>query len=153
MAGVHTPALLSSWRGLVESGFDPDRIGGFAGLALTMLFFMAKIRGVKALEFATHRRAVLTIAVAVVLIHAGCINTYLETQPVPATVPVAATTLLAAGLTRVEEAFGAAWSGPAKTSKRHQRLSPSLDAAWFDVLRRHRSTMVACLCAPRAPPA
>jgi hypothetical protein len=153
MAAVHGPAMMSSWRGLVESGFEPGRLGGFVGLALTMLFFLAKIRGVKGLEFATHRRAVLTIVFAVVLIHADAIGAFLETQAVPATVPVAATTLLATGLTRVEEAFSATLVGPARTSRTRTHLSPALDAAWFDVLRRHRSTLVACLCAPRAPPA
>ena len=152
MAVIHAPALVSSLWALTDSGPDPGRLGAFLAPALAMLFFISKIRGVKALEFATHRRSVLTIAIAVVLIHADAIGTYLQLQQVPATVPVAATTLLAAGLTSVQEAVVAALSGTRRTSKRPRRLTPALGAAWFGFFGRHRATLVACLCAPRAPP-
>ena len=153
MAAIHTPALVSSFWALTDGGPNPGRLGGFLALALAMLFFISKIRGVRALEFATHRRSVLTIAIAVVLIHADAIGTYLQLQQVPATVPVAATTLLATGLTSVQEAVGSALSGTERTSKRPRRLTPALGAAWFGLFGRHRLTLVACLCAPRAPPA
>jgi hypothetical protein len=152
VAAIHGPALSSSFRTFVESGLDPSRVWGFVALALSMLFFLAKIWGVKALEFAGGPRAVLTIAIALVLIHAGAIETYLQFEAVPKAVPVAATTVLAAGLTSVQRTVEAVVSRSDQTAKRRRRLMPAFGATALGPPARRQAALVACLCAPRAPP-
>jgi hypothetical protein len=152
VAAIHGPALISSFRTFVESGLDPSRVWGFVALALSMLFFLAKIWGIRALEFETSRRALLTISVALVLIHAGAIETYLQFEAVPKAVPVAATTLLAAGLTSVQRTVEAVASRSNQSPKRRRRLMPAVGAASLGPPASRQAALVACLCAPRAPP-
>lgn len=152
MAAIHGPALVSSFQSFVGSGLDPSRVWGFVALALSMLFFLAKIRGVRALEFETSRRAALTISVALLLIHAGAIENLLQFEAVPKAVPVAATTLLAAGLTSVQRTVEAVVSRCDHTFKRRRQLTPSVGAASLGPPSLRQAALVACLCAPRAPP-
>ena len=153
VAAIHGPALVSSFESFVGSGLDPTRVWGFVALALSMLFFLAKIWGVKTLEFATNRRAVLTIAIALVLIHGSAIGTYLQFDTVPKAVPVGATTLLAAGLAGVQDRLDVVFSSAHRARNRRRWLTPATAAVWPSSPTRCHPAMTACLCTPRAPPA
>ncbi|UCG15343.1 MAG: hypothetical protein JSV19_08585 [Phycisphaerales bacterium] len=152
VAAIHGPALVTSFESFIGSGLDPSRAGGFVALALSMLFFLAKIWGVKALEFGTNRRAVLTVAIALVLIHGNAIEACLQFGTVPKAVPVGATTLLAAGLAGVQGRLDAMFSAADRERSRRRWRTPAIAAGWARSPARCHAALTACLCTPRAPP-
>jgi hypothetical protein len=146
------PALFSSLRTFIESDLDPSKVGSLGALALSTLFFLAKIHGFKALEFATNRRAVMTIAVALVMLHADAIEAYLGSPEVPRAVPIAATTLLASGLNTVQRAIDTVISLAGRSLKRRHRLVPAVRAASHKEPARRLAAACVHPCIPRAPP-
>ena len=146
------PALFSSLRTFIESDLDPSKVGSLGALALSTLFFVAKIRGFKALEFATNRRAIMTIAVALVMLHADAIEAYLGSPEVPRAVPIAATTLLASGLATVQRTIDTVVSLAGRSLKRRHRLVPAVSAASHKEPARRLEAACECPCIPRAPP-
>ena len=91
----------------------------------------------------------VAVAVAVALLHADCIGSRLDGAAVPQELPLAATTLFAAGLTRVQEALRAASSRGWRVDK--PRLAAS-DVACVVVFAPHHWNLAARICTPRPPP-
>ena len=149
---VHAPALVSSVRAMAQVGLESDRLGGLLALVATTIFFGLKIVGVQWLEFATHRRSVVAIILAVVLLHAGSIGAYLDPAWEPTGVPMAATGLLAAGLTSVQRTAGLLLAFGQSVAKRRRPDLTSWGRMWLGLIAPHRNLYVACHCAPRAPP-
>ena len=153
MVLLHVPALVASGGALLQDPGNPERLSGFLALSAAMLFFLLKLWGVGLLRFKTDRSSLVAIGVVLVLIHADVIGGHLNLVAAPRELPLAATAFLAAELTRVPRAVGAALSGSCRTTRRANRaLSAGLTAS-FRALAPHLWNPAACLCTPRAPPA
>lgn len=152
MVVLHVPSLIASWRVFVQSGLDPGELGGCLGLSASMLFFVLKLRGVACLRFRIDRRSLVAISVAIVLMHADAIGIHLGCAGVPKEVPIAGTTLLAVGLTRVQRGVRVAFSRCQGVSRRRAPAALANDTAWFAAFVPHRRILTACVCIPRAPP-
>jgi len=153
MLVLHVPALFASWRMFIQSGLDVGLLGGCLALSAAMLFFVLKLWGIPCLQFATDRRSLMVITVAVTLLHADAIGTRLNFVAVPENVPLTATALLATGLTRVQSVTKAALAhGRGIPKRRILTLLPS-HSTWLGAFSPHRRILAALVCIPRAPPA
>ena len=153
MALLHAPALAASWKRFVQSGLDWGLLGGCLGLGAAMLFFVLKLWGVRFLRFRTDRRSLAVMAVAVALLHADAIGARLGLAVMPKELPVAGTTLLALGLTRVQSVMKATLSrGRGMAKRRILAVAPN-EAAWLGAFVPHGRVLSSPLCIPRAPPA
>ncbi len=150
MVAAHIPALISAWSVIVQTGLDPSRLGGCLGLSAATAFFLLKLWGVRCLRFETGYRSLITIGVAVVLIHADAIGAHLPGAVLPKELPVAASTLLAAGMSRVQEAVRSL------TVAARRPVVPPLsliESARFGAFRPCNWLISSQLCIPRGPPA
>jgi hypothetical protein len=74
MLAVHLPGLFSGWRAVFSAEFAHIKLAGFVALNLSALLFVLKWRGVRWLEFDTSPRALLSLTLAVFLIHSGVVS-------------------------------------------------------------------------------
>ena len=153
MLALHVPALIASWRVFIQSGLDVGPLGGCLALSAAVLFFVLKLWGVPCLQFATDRRSLMVITVAVTLLHADAIGTRLNFVAVPQNVPLTATALLATGLTRVQSVTKAALAHGRGISKRRILTLLFNHSAWLGAFIPHHRILAALVCIPRAPPA
>lgn len=153
MLACHVPALITTWVAVLRGGIDVGQLGGFLLLNASVAFFVLKVRGVGFLEFRTDRRSLVAVTVAVALMHADAIGTRLDYQAVPAEIPVAASTLFAAGLTRVQSAMRGLVSRRAESTNRRARPAATADTACFGAFAPRRWILNSCVRIPRAPPA
>jgi hypothetical protein len=153
MVLAHIPALKASVELFIQSGLDPSRLGSLLGLTATTLFFILKLFDLPFLRFRTDRRFLVTVGLAVLLMHADALGACLNCENVPKELPVAATTLFAAGLARVQSAIETAFSHDGRRSRRHLWEPAAHDVAWFGAFVPHRRVAAALIFIPRAPPA
>lgn len=153
MLVCHIPALIASWRGLLQAEIVAEQLGGSLLLTASVIFFVLKLRGARFLEFNTDRRSLLAVTVAVGLLHADAIGTRLDFEPVPAQMPVAASTLFVAGLSRVQSVANNILSRGAMAVRRRTRLAVSTEVARFGAFAPRLWILAPALCTPRAPPA
>ncbi|MEE9295113.1 MAG: hypothetical protein V3W34_09175 [Phycisphaerae bacterium] len=153
MVAAHVPALISAWGAIVQNGLDPSRLGGCLGLSAATAFFLLKLWGVPCLRFATGYRSLITIGVAVVLIHADAIGAHLPGAVVPKELPVAASTLLAAGMSRVQEVVRSVCSRDRASSKPVAPPLSLVESARFGAFTPCNWLISSQLCVPRGPPA
>ena len=149
MLVIHLPALFIMWQLFLKEGAESVRLSSFLGLNLATLFFLLKIRGARLLEFTTNRHSLLTIVVAVTLMHANAVGMHLKYAAVPQDVNFAAGILFAAAFSRVQQFFGRLLS---RTRTTRNTATLSRRAMWSCQHQPHQPRYAACLCAPRAPP-
>lgn len=147
---VHMPALVTSGTRLFQDVADPAHWASFALLSVTNAFFILKIRDVRFLQFNTGQASVAIIVAAVVLIHANAVGMRLDWADGPDGLPIAASMLLATGLTRVQDAMRG--DGPPQR-RVAERLLPATDTVRAGSFAPRRWTLIAHQCIPRSPPA
>lgn len=147
---MHVPAMVTSGTHLFQDVTDPATWASFALLSVTNIFFMLKIRGVRFLQFNTSQSSVAIIIAAVVLIHANAVGTRLDWSGGPDGLPIAASVLLATGLTRVQDVM--CGDGPPQ-HRVGERLLPATDTVRAGSFAPRRWTLIAHQCVPRSPPA
>ena len=148
----HVPALAASAYRLCDADSATGSAGGFASLCAAMIFFALKFCQLPALRFNTDRRSVLALTVAVALLHADAIGSRLGATSVPEALPIAATTLLVAGMTRVQQAANDLNSRVARKSDRDRQFAWTGLLVTPNPLSPHAELCLACLFIPRAPP-
>lgn len=149
MLVVHLPALFMMWQLILKDGAESVRLSSFLGLNLSTLFFVLKIRGIRLLEFTTSRHSLLTIVIAVTLMHANAVGMHLKYDVVPQDVDVAAGVLFVTTFSRVQQLFGRLLSHGRTT--RNNTTSPRR-TMWLCHHQPRQPRYAVCLCSPRAPP-
>lgn len=94
---MHAPALVGAWKGFFTGGFDVILLGPCLGLTAASFFFLLKCYGVRVLRFHTSPGSCVTIALALVLVHADVIDAPAGGLIGPMYDPIIATSLLLAG--------------------------------------------------------
>lgn len=150
MVVVHMPALEALWRALLTEGVDSVRLGSFVALNLATLFFLVKTLLPRLLTFQSDSRSLAAVTLGVVLLHASAVELRLHDGSYRQELPVAGSLLFAAGFSFVQGSLRTLLAR-LSVAKRAVRLAgmPLADACD----RPRDLLLVACLCAPRAPPA
>jgi hypothetical protein len=102
MLCIHTPALLKYWRVILHGTVSDAQLAGCLWLTLAVAFFLLKLLDPRCLRFQTSARALLTTAVAVLLMHGKTAGLPTYTLALPGDVPLITSSLFAMGLQRVQ---------------------------------------------------
>ncbi|MCO6435694.1 MAG: hypothetical protein J5J06_01235 [Phycisphaerae bacterium] len=78
---AHAEALVSVWRGLIESGPTTSTIGGCVAVSLSVLFFAIKLSHPDWLHIRGDRRGWVAVFLVLSLIHAHCLPTSADAPP------------------------------------------------------------------------
>lgn len=150
MLVLHAPAALSAWANLLTIQSNGRTLAGCAWLTASMVLFVAKLADVPALRFATDRRSLTALILAVVLLHANLLVVVTDLpQPLADSLPLAASTLLAGALVQVQQALrGLLFGAPAARLARAVRVLGLRLAANPPA----RPALCARVLAPRPPP-
>jgi hypothetical protein len=148
----HVPGVINSWQGLLAGTLDPTELGGCFWLTGAIGFLALKVCGVRSLQFATDRQSVTTFIVAVVLMHADAVATRLNFRAVPKDLPVAATTLLVAGLHQVQNAVKSAFEESSGAGRNQHSPQPAVAFACCQAFCPHQFIFDSRNRIPRAPP-
>lgn len=144
---VHLPALTGDWSALLLRQGAGVNVVGFIALNLSALFFVLKIRDVRWLQFGTDGRSLLTLTIAIALLHVNLTAEAGQGVPYADRCQVAATLLLVASLAPVQALLADWLSCTAAARPRSQRGQLRGDTA-----RVCRSILPRLLRSPRAPP-
>lgn len=120
---VHLPALLKGWSAIALDGGTSVRTASFVALNLSALLFVLKTAGVRWLDFATDRRSLVALTLAIGLLHVN-LAPGAEALALPQAPHAAAGVILIVGLVPV------------------QRLARRLLAGGRLAVRRARSSVV-----------
>ncbi len=152
MVVAHIPALIAACRAVIESGFDPSRLGACVALALATLFFILKTANVSFLRWKTDRRSCVALGMIVVLLHIDA----LRPQIFQVAVPVGATIVLTVAVVTIVPrrlrllALAIRRSGVFGRCRTHAPHGNT--TAWCDERRPHCWLLASSLFALRAPP-
>ena len=148
MLAVHTPACVRIWQRILEPHATVAQLGAGIWLAAAIVFFVLKLIGLPSLRFATDRRSVCTIALAILLIHAGPLGFRSPEAVVPDQAPLAGSILLMMGLSSVRKMLSSL------SGNRSPRLpgSASGKPLCLPVLERIHNSTPLIQRAPRPPP-
>jgi len=144
---VHLPALAGDWGALLLPHGTGLHAGSFIALNLSALFFVLKIRDVRWLQFSSDRRSLVTLIIAVALLHVNLTAEPGQTVSYADRCQVAATLLLVVSLTPVQTLL-ANWLSGALAGRHRPRRGPHRTAA----VTTCRSALPRLLRSPRAPP-
>lgn len=95
---AHVPAIASSWRSLVASGFSPAGLFGFFGLFAAVLFFGLKAIDAPFLRLRLTNHAWVALIMAAALIHVDALGPEMDDSFAPHVGKIVATTFLLGGL-------------------------------------------------------
>ena len=153
MALAHTPALVNAWNECVAGGASFERVGEWVVLALSMIFFVLKVRGVRWLQFRADRRACLAFTLAVGLIHLDCIQPGIAQKiPIDCTM-VFTTTVLVVGLQRASRALHEVLRYGSTHKTIRSVIPASTNTVWYDTFHPHCWVYAYRNVISRAPPA
>jgi hypothetical protein len=106
MLAVHVPACVRVWQRILEPHSTATQLGAGVWLAAAIVFFALKLIGLPSLRFATDRRSLCAIALAILLIHAGPLGFRSPEAVVPGNAPLIGSMLLIMGLSSVQKILG-----------------------------------------------
>ncbi len=152
MAAAHIPALLSLTREALESGLDPSRVSVLVGLSMATLFCMLKLWGVRCLRLATDRRSLITIAAAVMLIHAEAITSHYDEETLPKSFSIAGSVLFVGGLSRVQSLVRSLGSAAPSRSLQALAMLASTHSPGSNAFAPFHNLVAPRVRIPRAPP-
>jgi hypothetical protein len=144
---VHLPGLIAGWKDVLVDGFADLRLSGFVALNLSALIFILKIRDVRWLEFGTDRRSLLTLSIAVALLHINLVRPPDRLNYLPQESEAVAGVLFVASLLHVQQLVQRLL---APSGRRQERLRGWILTTVCDITA---APLRLRALAPRAPPA